>query len=670
MFSGREHRREPGRPDGAVLPDEQRRAGPARPAARGPDLGSRDPLRAVERHLAPGRLTLVALRARGHLDLGQGPARGGRASGGPYSYDIHGIVDRDLRGPAAGARAVPGRWARRLSRTSESAWAASPRTATAGRSRRSATARARAASGSGVAIEIGRDRSRRRPPRWSGARRTCSTRTWSSRSCAGPSPSGLRARARRLPRGRRGAPSCSPRAPTPARRPRASAARQRPVLVPLRRPHARDAPTAGCWTYPKPLTISRHTLKAVKTPLLTRRERRAWSSRAGCTPARAGDSRSILAATHLPAATINAVVQLLVPPPKYHVERLVPGVEVAPRGADRRDGRHPARRHRARSCSTSAEALETLMSNCEDAFGFPPYSAIEGSLRRRERERPAGTSSGRSWRSALSGLPPACCAARRWTGGVGCRAWSATGRPRPRSMQGRHGSRSVASPRQRPRGARARRRARHPSAAAQLAADARPRRRAAGLAAQRRGLQQRRGRLLGPGGGDRGRTRSWRTSSRSSAPTRFCSRPFSRSAGGSTSDVGFERFACRGGRRRDRLPGLRARAGCFTAGGRACVAALLMALMPYHVVVTRQVLLDGPMTLFADPHAAPARALRPQQAAGVAVRGRRRRWASPSSSKETSIVLLVRRLRVPRAHAGAARAAARPRHLAGRDGRW
>ena len=29
------------------------------------------------------------------------------------------------------------------------------------------------------------------------------------------------------------------------------------------------------------------------------------------------------------------------------------------------------------------------------------------------------------------------------------------------------------------------------------------------------------------------------------------------------------------------------------------IAALLMALMPYHVVVTRQVLLDGPMTLFA-----------------------------------------------------------------------
>ena len=29
------------------------------------------------------------------------------------------------------------------------------------------------------------------------------------------------------------------------------------------------------------------------------------------------------------------------------------------------------------------EALETLMRNCEDAYGFPPYPAIEGSLRSR-----------------------------------------------------------------------------------------------------------------------------------------------------------------------------------------------------------------------------------------------------------------------------------------------
>jgi dolichol-phosphate mannosyltransferase len=135
-------------------------------------------------------------------------------------------------------------------------------------------------------------------------------------------------------------------------------------------------------TYPKPLTISRHTLKAVKTPLLSRRER------AGLVVQSRLHSRSgrrfalLLARTSLPAATINTIVQLLVPPPKYHVERLVPGVEVAPeaglaglvviqRGGDGEVVLH------------EQDALETLMRNCEDAYGFPPYSEIEGFLRRR-----------------------------------------------------------------------------------------------------------------------------------------------------------------------------------------------------------------------------------------------------------------------------------------------
>ena len=54
------------------------------------------------------------------------------------------------------------------------------------------------------------------------------------------------------------------------------------------------------------------------------------------------------------------------------------------------------------------------------------------------------------------------------------------------------------------------------------------------------------------------------------------------------------------------------------------LAALLMALMPYHVVVTRQVLLDGPMTLFATLTLRPAGSLRAQRPAGLAVRRRRR----------------------------------------------
>ena len=83
-------------------------------------------------------------------------------------------------------------------------------------------------------------------------------------------------------------------------------------------------------TYPKPLTISRHTVKAVKTPLLSRRERIGLIVQSRLHSRSGRRFALILARTHLPAATINAVVQMLVPPPKYHVERLVPGVEVAP----------------------------------------------------------------------------------------------------------------------------------------------------------------------------------------------------------------------------------------------------------------------------------------------------------------------------------------------------
>ena len=163
------------------------------------------------------------------------------------------------------------------------------------------------------------------------------------------------------------------------------------------------APNGRVLTYPKPLTISRHTLRAVKTPLLTRRER------AGLVVQSRLHSRSgrrfalILARTHLPAATINALIQLLVPPPKYHVERLVPGVVVAPEA--RLAGMVVIQRGGIDEVGLSQdEALETLMSNCEDAYGFPPYSAIEGSLRRRN-----GSDLKQVERaivaSALSGLP-------------------------------------------------------------------------------------------------------------------------------------------------------------------------------------------------------------------------------------------------------------------------
>jgi dolichol-phosphate mannosyltransferase len=142
------------------------------------------------------------------------------------------------------------------------------------------------------------------------------------------------------------------------------------------------SPDGRVLTYPKPLTISRHTLRAVRTPLLSRRERAALVVQSRLHSRSGRRFALLLARTRLPAATINAFIQMLVPPPKYHVERLVPDVEVAPeaqlagmvvieRGGD---GAVALERRKA---------LDTLMRNCEDAYGFPPYAAIEGPLRSR-----------------------------------------------------------------------------------------------------------------------------------------------------------------------------------------------------------------------------------------------------------------------------------------------
>ena len=133
-------------------------------------------------------------------------------------------------------------------------------------------------------------------------------------------------------------------------------------------------------TYPKPMTISSHTIDALQSANLSRKQsatlpfQSRLHSRSG---RRVGLS---LAKTRLPAATMNAVVQKLVPPPKYHVEQLVRGSVVAPtaqvaalfvitRGEDEK------------RMLTDSEAIELLIENSADAYGFPPYFQIEPFLR-------------------------------------------------------------------------------------------------------------------------------------------------------------------------------------------------------------------------------------------------------------------------------------------------
>jgi dolichol-phosphate mannosyltransferase len=151
-------------------------------------------------------------------------------------------------------------------------------------------------------------------------------------------------------------------------------------------------PDGRVLTYPKPLTISRHTLKAVKKAQLSRRERAGLILQSRL-HSRSGRRAAMgIAKTHLPVATLNAIVQFLIPPPKYQVDRLIPGVQIAPE-ASVSAMVIIQRGHDEQRILEPAEAMDILLTNCEDAYGFPPYSDIEHLLHSRngkdlrERER-------------------------------------------------------------------------------------------------------------------------------------------------------------------------------------------------------------------------------------------------------------------------------------------
>ena len=149
-------------------------------------------------------------------------------------------------------------------------------------------------------------------------------------------------------------------------------------------------PEGTLLTYPKPMTMSYHTVQAVNPDALTAMERLALQPQSRL-HSRSGRRVGLgLAKTSLPAATANAIVQFLVPPPKYPVTRILPGIKTAVAGV-------PQRMYVIAKGPTAAreldwdESAEMLLANCEDAYGFPPYTYIEeyllgrdGDLRNRE----------------------------------------------------------------------------------------------------------------------------------------------------------------------------------------------------------------------------------------------------------------------------------------------
>jgi putative flippase GtrA len=163
------------------------------------------------------------------------------------------------------------------------------------------------------------------------------------------------------------------------------------------------APDGTVLAYPKPLTISSHTVGALANTDLTRIERLklVYQSRLH---SRAGRQLAFaLTRYRLPVATINALVQWLVPPPKYAITRLIRGARIVRHA--KLSGLLVISRSDDRVLSLRPdEALDLLLSNCADAYGFPPYSKIESFLFGRSSVNLA-TAEKEIISSALEGVP-------------------------------------------------------------------------------------------------------------------------------------------------------------------------------------------------------------------------------------------------------------------------
>jgi dolichol-phosphate mannosyltransferase len=144
-------------------------------------------------------------------------------------------------------------------------------------------------------------------------------------------------------------------------------------------------PEGDLLAFPKPMTISSHTLHAVSTARLTWRERLFLIVQSRL-HSRAGRKLGLwLAEKRLPAASLNALVQRIIPPPKYPVERLIPWAQTVPRAQlhllvllDRAEEAEERLAHHA--------IMNALLENADDAYGFPPYAELSPFLSQRRGE--------------------------------------------------------------------------------------------------------------------------------------------------------------------------------------------------------------------------------------------------------------------------------------------
>jgi dolichol-phosphate mannosyltransferase len=137
-----------------------------------------------------------------------------------------------------------------------------------------------------------------------------------------------------------------------------------------------SAGNARC--FPKPLTISEHTLRAVDAGDLSRME---WAKLRFQSRLHSKEGRGFamkLAEHNVPIMTINGWTQRVIPPPKYMVQRLVNCELTSSTTIEQLYIIERGQPHH--SMVQQSQAIVELLENTEDAYGFPPYRYLAKAL--------------------------------------------------------------------------------------------------------------------------------------------------------------------------------------------------------------------------------------------------------------------------------------------------
>ena len=139
------------------------------------------------------------------------------------------------------------------------------------------------------------------------------------------------------------------------------------------------APDGRAICYPKPMTLSFHTMGSIRGDELRRRERAALAVQSRLHSKSGRSVGRFLGSLNIPIMSINSVVQILVPPPKYRIDALMPaaiGREARITHAVLMERGEPIRER-----VSLEEGVEALIANTDDAYGFPPFATFAPHIR-------------------------------------------------------------------------------------------------------------------------------------------------------------------------------------------------------------------------------------------------------------------------------------------------